>query len=810
MSKRIDGKLSAVINERIKILLEAGYDQTLVFTSLVEKLREHGFEFSHEAYDARITRVFGKGNRPEATLTDVTEIPNPFGDYQLEFMEDRKWGAEQIRIARNFYERSRAISDRKILHSLRSELQQKLKESEPHLQTANRNMINMFLTYHRAELGNWGMPTQDRLDSDREVMQAFLQSEAYKAGEPYHDAPAYWKMIGSKFSTVLAPATAQAYFKQLGFIAPEFRISKNKKEELPPQVKELVQFAKVWNDKDYAVSHDLENAFGITWVEIWKHRKKYLAFREKHTEFEEVLPYLSVRKRQTGEYVPLPLEVLSQLDVYRFERSQLKNARGLVVVAAQWGAPLNHSFWWSLKMYAEYRGFPLIVMPMKYGPIKTHKHRFKSLFPSEFYGHVIFDDVLVAKGMLQLNVARFRPTLEKHLTDKVCQMGGEVSQIFGAPRLELEHRPRIGHTYSKSIMTTGAVTHPSYRVDPLGQQDRTGEVATATHEYAAIVVEFGKKKREFHFRQLLANKRGEFYDIEPVLGGARFFTEAGHEHKPNAVDTVIEGDWHTYTTDPVVREATYHKKHGLFPKLQPKHVIMHDAMDNDSPACPFWGKQKIRSAFLASLGLDDVRKELEDNAVEIEWKMKHLPNAKYHWVPSNHPDSWMMNWIDSGEWIKDDRNRMLGAELTLEVYRDLEERTRTQKLTRGEIRPLSPIAIYFRKRLPELHVIDRQEPFLRPKKAKHPVVLSLHGDIGPGGMPSRGTQPFLKFNARIILGHNHTATKYLGIWRVGTTTKLMKHYVEAPATSWTNTHGVVFDNGQVMLINIIKGRWQGC
>jgi hypothetical protein len=61
----------------------------------------------------------------------------------------------------------------------------------------------------------------------------------------------------------------------------------------------------------------------------------------------------------------------------------------------------------------------------------------------------------------------------------------------------------------------------------------------------------------------------------------------------------------------------------------------------------------------------------------------------------------------------------------------------------------------------------------------------------------------------MILGHNHSATIYMSIVRVGTSTKLMKHYIDGPATNWTNTHGFVFDNGQVMLVNIINGRWYG-
>jgi hypothetical protein len=441
---------------------------------------------------------------------------------------------------------------------------------------------------------------------------------------------------------------------------------------------------------------------------------------------------------------------------------------------------------------------------MKYGKITSGKdNRFRSLFPREFEGHVIFDDV-VFKDTLQLNVARLRPTLEKHLTDKLCQMGGNMSQVFAAPNVQLEHRPRIGHSYPKAIMTTGAVTHPNYKADPLGQQDRTGEVATAAHQYACTVVEFGKKRGEFHFRHLVANKKGEFYDIDVKHGGARYFTESGHAHKPDAVDTAVLGDWHHRTTCESVRAVTFSEK-GILKTLKPDHIMLHDMMDNTT-ANSYRKKQKGRSSYLASLGLDCVRTELADNVKEIEWMRKNF-KAQYHWVPSNHPDSWMGNWVGQGDWLDDYRNIEIGAELLLAGIKDLKKRgVKANPFTLTEV---SPIALYMREALPWLHVIGRQEPFMRPSKAKNPILLSLHGDIGPGGKESRGTMAFLKYNTRMILGHNHSATIYMSIVRVGTSTKLMKHYIEGPATNWTNTHGFVFDNGQVMLVNIINGRWHG-
>ena len=64
-------------------------------------------------------------------------------------------------------------------------------------------------------------------------------------------------------------------------------------------------------------------------------------------------------------------------------------------------------------------------------------------------------------------------------------------------------------------------------------------------------------------------------------------------------------------------------------------------------------------------------------------------------------------------------------------------------------------------------------------------------------------------NQRITLGHNHSSTIWGSIWRVGVSTPLMQPYVDNPVTNWTNTHQVIFANGQRQNINIINGKWHG-
>lgn len=122
---------------------------------------------------------------------------------------------------------------------------------------------------------------------------------------------------------------------------------------------------------------------------------------------------------------------------------------------------------------------------------------------------------------------------------------------------------------------------------------------------------------------------------------------------------------------------------------------------------------------------------------------------------------------------------------------------------------IDPVVAHFRKHMPGVNAMERQDTLILPVGHPKGTLCSMHGDKGPRGAPSRSTRDFAKFNHRVILGHNHTGLIWGPIWRVGTSTPLTQHYVSNPETSWTNTHCVIFANGQRMLVNIIKGQWHG-
>jgi hypothetical protein len=137
------------------------------------------------------------------------------------------------------------------------------------------------------------------------------------------------------------------------------------------------------------------------------------------------------------------------------------------------------------------------------------------------------------------------------------------------------------------------------------------------------------------------------------------------------------------------------------------------------------------------------------------------------------------------------------------------EDLKARKPERHAAKATDPIVAWFRKECPRVHMLERRDALLVPKGAKHPILVSMHGDKGTRGSETRSTKDFRKMNIRITIAHNHSGTIYGPVWRLGTSTPLTQFYVTSPTTNWTNTHGPIFKNGQRMLLNIIAGRWYG-
>lgn len=531
------------------------------------------------------------------------------------------------------------------------------------------------------------------------------------------------------------------------------------------------------------------------------------------------LPVPVVRDKATGDILPVHEEELVRLREWGIDRDLLRKAKGIIVTAAQFSGELRIPVFQSLKRYADFRGFPLVVLPIKYGPVHVDgEGNVIGSFPEELKGMILSERFRPIPS-IELNPLRMRPTLERFLSDSVCAVGAEVSQVFAAPAFELEHRPRVGKQagdrYPKAIMTTGAITDPNYRRDNLGQQDRTGEIATANHSYGAVIVEFASDRKTFHFRQLVSGKSGRFYDIGPkgvVSVTPQEVTVADPKEDP-VVSAIVFGDWHTGLTDSSVRKATFFGRDSLVSILRPEHGVLQDFVDMFS-VNPFDRDEKRGHMPLRVLkekkGWNCLLTEFMRGVKEIEWMMRHSHKSMtLHYLPSNHPE-FAHDFISSGAWIRDVTNAEVGAELFLAWIRDL-RKSRSKR----EIRDFDPVGYYLKELLPEplrnrMRFHQRKGAVIFPDKVSPKKrILVLHGDIGMSGRHSRGFREFRKQNIRVILGHNHSAMIWGPVWRVGVSTPSSLHYVRNPSTAWTNTHCVVFKTGQRMLVNIVNGKWHG-
>jgi hypothetical protein len=582
---------------------------------------------------------------------------------------------------------------------------------------------------------------------------------------------------------------------------------------------EYAAFATLWNDGRRTTKSAVSSGFaGMSYRMIAKQAERFRCEAERFSKLSQSgIRRLIHRDSRTGKIIHLSDEAEMELRHFAIDREQLCQSAGCIVTSAQFDGELMLPVWKSLERYSEWTGYPIVVMPIKYGPVQIDSNGIPiGKFDPRLKGHILYESLRLAPD-LNLNMFRMRPTLARYLTSQVCRIGGDISQVFAAPRFELEHLPRIGGNagsrQAKAVMTCGAVTVPDYRRDSLGQQDRTGEIAAAMHTYGAVVVEFSDNRKVFHFRQLVMGKSGIFYDIDPYgETGVVRCSPQGVVPVSGAVEAMVLGDWHTGLTAAEVRRATVSSKQSILNTLRPSHVCLHDFVDGMSvnpydhpmgkdPNIPF-------RAFKQEHGLSSLKHEMKQACGELRWFMKHAPSTIFHLIPSNHPE-FVSRYVKGGKWSQDDVNAPMAAKMyghwveALQSTRDVRKMKQYDPVNAEIARMLS------RKELGRVRFYTRQDAIVFPQKktAYRKRILMMHGDVGMRGQPTRGMMEFLGFNARIVLGHNHSASIYGPIWRVGVSTLLQQHYVTTPSTAWTNSHCVIFENGQRMIINIIHGSW---
>ena len=433
----------------------------------------------------------------------------------------------------------------------------------------------------------------------------------------------------------------------------------------------------------------------------------------------------------------------------------------------------------TLKSYCKHRGAQLHVIPIRYHNPTSHWGM--TAQAQDWWD--VDDDLLfrarrkVHKHLYVLGDVSTQLTATRP-TSGFETMTGPESAIIGHPKMELKMIPTPQQKLPKAVMTTGACTVPNYIPSKAG---RKGEFH---HTYGAIVVELDGDK--FYFRQLNALNDGSFIDLTE-----KFYPD-GRVEKTGRVPAIIFGDLHRKWVCPETLAATFAGKDSICGVLDPRRYIWHDMMDGY--ACnPHEVHDPFKKVARHIAGCDNILEEIQQCAEFLdEYAGGDVENLI---VASNHED-FLLRWMRATDWREDPVNAEFYLETALEMLRH-------GKITEKGYSGIHPFP-YWMKQM----VMDAKVKYLGEDESYtvHQIEAGFHGHRGPNG--ARGTiGNYGKIGVKTIIGHSHTPGIQDGVFQTGTFSRLSMDYTSGPS-SWLNTHGVIYENGKRVLLNVIDGDWK--
>lgn len=464
-------------------------------------------------------------------------------------------------------------------------------------------------------------------------------------------------------------------------------------------------------------------------------------------------------------------KTLKKLNIYtdsllEDQKKSIQGHKVFVVTTAVGGAPVHKKFYESLKKYCAVNKAKLLVIPSNYQLFDLDPTISKD------------PDVLIVFRPLHLNsnVTVHPIKIDPKQIDPVVGLEAIAKQdktiIVGSPKQRRRHIANASD-FTAVIQSTGAVTKPNYMPHD-GVPKRRDTLAMTHHVMGAVVVEVQDDKY-FHFRNIEMSPDGSFVDLCV-------------RYNPNSIDTetpsvAVLGDYHVTETDPEVERAT----HDLLTMSTPQYVVFHDFFSGVS-INHHEAHNYVLLARRANYGQLSLEEEIKENVKVIKQYLSKYPSStKLVFVRSNH-DEFLHRYLARGDFAPN--NRQLSLELAIVAIQ-------------GE----DPLVYAYKKygisekEIKRIMFLKRDEPFVVAGN-----YLSAHGDIGTNGSRNPGAKGMFRAYGKCIFGHTHTPEIWHGAMSVGTSSKLKLEY-NVGASSWMNTHALVYRDGTRQLVNIIEGRF---
>ena len=442
------------------------------------------------------------------------------------------------------------------------------------------------------------------------------------------------------------------------------------------------------------------------------------------------------------------------------------------ITAAQAYGELNHDFLKSSETFVKDKKAEFIVLPMNGRTQAESRLDILDTLP-QLKDHLLFKAETLNEH-IGISDIKVPPQNVDPSTGRGRFIAKDKTLIVPHAKQRFRAFPNSNYDLPKIFLTPGAITFPNYN-----RENNKGDVAARDHAYGAIYVEIVNDKI-FHFRNIRALRNGKFVDLGKMYDGDKI--------TKSPLEAMVLGDWHEGDTNPQIREVTYE----MINELKPSRIFIHDLFTGYS--VNHHNKEKIVDRVLDfdRYGNKTLTGELQDCCKTLMELNEIMKGKEIYIVASNH-NEFLLRYLQEVRFVNDLSNTKLAAKLLYEAFQGKDP------LKEGllEVGKKLPKNIIFLERDEDCKIFGYQ--------------LGTHGDKGMNG--GKGSMRSREFAAgKSITGHAHTPEILRDTYVVGTSTYLNLPYTKGSASSWMNTHALLYGltprDGAVQLVNIINGKWR--
>lgn len=473
----------------------------------------------------------------------------------------------------------------------------------------------------------------------------------------------------------------------------------------------------------------------------------------------------------------------------------VKNPKGrkYIFSSAQNDADI-HPIWDNLVAYAEYLDAEIVVGPLTYETQWWSENNPTSrAYAEEIADYLCFGQMQIGDNFIFAGEMNTLPTASAPISDLTTYSRSKWA-VFPHQKRQLKSVPSTDpNVQAHQVMTTGSVTKP--KVIPR----KAGVKSIFHHVAGAVIVEFDEDG-DLYCRQITADDRGTFYDLDRKVEDGKVTTD-------HRVDAIVLADMHLRKLDPANALATLgfdmsgrNYRNSMLDVLNPRFIMIHDVFDNEARN-HHHANDNAYSYEMAYRKRDRVFDEIND--VTRFLQRLERPDAEVVVVESNH-DIGLDRWVREGRYRNDGINIRVGLQLE-DAYLGHREKL-------GD-------ALDYGQPAPKFSLLEHAvRTIAGPSKLKsvswaydgtsrliNNIEVGHHGFRGVNG--AKGTvQGFARVGRKMSIADKHSPEINEGVYVAGAM-NLQHGYNKGPS-SWAVSHIIHYPDGSRSLITLQKGKWR--